>query len=139
MRCNWSDSDNVGGGRWTSVTRSCTRGRTRETGRRRILTGVAAVDGGDRCRGGEVQLSVFGEIHGHSRKLKGVEVEAEGVPTCLSTVTHLRWRTAERSGGDPITKNLSTVTHLDDGRRHRAVATRSPKRKKKISTRCTTA
>jgi hypothetical protein len=46
---------------------------------------------------------VFGELHGYSGKLRGAEVEAEGAPTCLSTVAHLQWRMATRSGGDPIT------------------------------------
>jgi hypothetical protein len=70
--------------------------------KRRILTGVAVANGGGRHRGGEVQLSVFRELHGHSGKPQGVEVEVEGAPTCLSTVTHLQWRTAARSGGGPI-------------------------------------
>jgi hypothetical protein len=64
---------------------------------------VVAADGGDRHRGGEVQLLVFGELHGHSGKLRGMEVEVDGAPMCLSTVTHLQWRTAAWSGGGPIT------------------------------------
>jgi hypothetical protein len=73
---------------------------------------MAAVGSGDQRRGGEVQLSVVGELHMHSGKLRGVEVEAEGAPTCLSTVTHLQWRTAVRSSGGPITKKEEDVNEV---------------------------
>jgi hypothetical protein len=49
---------------------------------------------------------VFRELYRYSGKLQGAEVEAEGALTCLclSTVARLQWRTAARSGGDPITR-----------------------------------
>jgi hypothetical protein len=46
---------------------------------------------------------VFGELHGYSGKLQGVEVELEGALTCLSTVARLQWQTVVWSVGDPIT------------------------------------
>jgi hypothetical protein len=58
---------------------------------------------------------VFGELHGYSGKLQGAEVEAEGAPTCLSTVAHLQWRTAAQSGDNTITRteegDLNEVRH----------------------------
>jgi hypothetical protein len=84
----------------------CARGDAlgrRHDGRRFILTEVAEADGGDRCRGGEVHLSVFEELHGHSRKLRGLEVEVQRAPTCLSTVTRLQRRIVVQSGSGPIT------------------------------------
>jgi hypothetical protein len=41
-----------------------------------------------------------------------VEVEAEGALTCLSTVTHLQWRTAARSSGGPITEKEEDVNEV---------------------------
>jgi hypothetical protein len=47
--------------------------------------------GGGRRRGSEVHLSVFGDLHGHSGKLRGMEVEVQRALMCLSTVTRLQW------------------------------------------------
>jgi hypothetical protein len=53
----------------------------------------------------EVQLLVFGELHGYLGKLLGVKVEAEGVLTKLSTAAQCQWRTTTRIGGDSATGN----------------------------------
>jgi hypothetical protein len=70
---------------------------------------VAVADGGDRHRGGEVQL------HGHSGKLRAWRGEVEGALTCLPTVTRLQWRTVACCGGGLITEkeeeDVNNVCH----------------------------
>jgi hypothetical protein len=53
----------------------------------------------------EVQLLVFGELHGYPGKLLGMKVEVEGVLTKLSTTAQCQWWTTARIGGDLATGN----------------------------------
>jgi hypothetical protein len=53
----------------------------------------------------EVELWVACELRGISKVLLGVEVEAEGALTELSTMARRQWQTAAQRGGDPATRN----------------------------------
>jgi hypothetical protein len=70
---------------------------------------VVAGTGSSRRRelGGEdkVELWVACELRGISKVLLGVEVEAEGALTELSTMARRQWQTAAQRGGDPATRN----------------------------------